>query len=335
MTVALTDERVRRLRLAAQRLTPSSAAVDVREAAGSVLGVQAQDVRAASLALRSRTPSVDRAGVEGSPLVRTWTVRGTAHLVDPEDLPLFDAVTGSRNRARFTTLLDQRGGLEIARGMREDVVAILSETPLDRAALLTKLAARGHPALVGRAVNVLMPWLAVHGVVAGLPDGRYRAAQPSNPPDAEGALATLAARYLAGYAPASARDLAHWSGLPVTLARQALAALGGLDTAGDLSALPGTFDTPVPPAPPALLLAAFDTSMLGHHTREPLVAAQHDRRVLPGGGMLRPVVLIDGVAAGTWGTGGPGRTVTIDWFDGPRGSAELDAERAAVERFLT
>ena len=181
-----------------------------------------------------------------------------------------------------------------------------------------ELGTRGHRELAGRAVNVVMPWAAVHGIALGLPDGRYRVAQPPPTVEADLAHATLAGRYLAG----------------LTVARRALAALGELDRAGDLVALPGTLDADLPPAPTALLLAAFDTALLGYRTRVPLVPAHRDRNVLPGGGMLRPVVLIDGVAAGTWNTGGPGRTVTIDWFDSPHDSAELDAEKAAVERFL-
>ena len=56
--------------------------------------------------------------------------------------------------------------------------------------------------------------------------------------------------------------------------------------------------------------------------------------------MLRPVVMIDGRAAGTWGLGGARRTVTIDWFRRPAEPAgtaepaELRAERLSVERFL-
>ena len=53
--------------------------------------------------------------------------------------------------------------------------------------------------------------------------------------------------------------------------------------------------------------------------------------------MLRPAVLIDGLAAGTWGLGSKQRTVTIDWFRRPAESAELSAalraERASVEGF--
>jgi len=211
-----------------------------------VVGVQAQDPRAAGLALRSRVPGLRRADVDGSGLVRTWTVRGTAHLVDPPDLP----------------------------------------------------------------------WL-----------------QAAVDPDL--ALVTLAQRYLAGYGPAAAADLASWSGLPLSTARRALATLDHTEAAGELLALPGTLDAE-PQAPAALLLAAFDTVMLGYRTREPMVAAGDDRHILPGGGMLRPAVLIDGLAAATWGlsTQGRRRTVAIRWFGRPAESAELHAEQFSVEKFL-
>lgn len=334
----LDDERLRRLRLAAQRLTPSTAADGARAAARAVVGVQAQDVRAAGLALRSRVPGLRRADVDGSGLIRTWTKRGTVHLIDPCDWPWLYAVTGPRNRARFDAEMRKRGDYDAATGMLGDLVAVLRDRPLDRAGLLRELAARGHQGLGQRSVNVLMPWAAAQGLVAGLPDGRYQAAEPPPATDPDLALATLARRYLAGYGPASAADLASWSGLPLGAVRRALDAAGELEAAGgDLLALPGTLDAAPPPAPRALLLAAFDTAMLGYRTRVPLVAAGDDRLVLPGGGMLRPVVLIDGLAAGTWGLGGARRTVTIDWFRRPAEpaeSAELRAERLGVERFL-
>jgi len=336
----LDGERLRRLRLAAQRLTPATAEASPRAAAQAVVGVQAQDVRAAGLALRSRVPGLRRADVDGSGLIRTWTKRGTVHLIDPCDWPWLNAVVGPRNRARFDAEMRKRGDYDAATGMLGDLVAVLGDRPLDRAGLLRELAARGHQGLSQRSVNVLMPWAAAQGLVAGLPDGRYRAAEPPPATDPDLALATLARRYLVGYGPAAAADLASWSGLPLGTARRALAAAGKLEAAGDLLALPGTLDTAPPPAPRALLLAAFDTAMLGYRTRAPLVAAGDDRHVLPGGGMLRPVVMIDGLAAGTWGLGGPRRTVTIDWFRPPAEpagtaeSAELRAERLSVERFL-
>src|SRR5215468_1738161 len=320
---------------AAARLPPRRAAADAAEAARAVVGVQAQDVRAAGLALSSRVPGLRRADVDGSGLVRTWTVRGTVHLIDAGDLPWLDAVLGPRNRERLDAEMRKRGDYEAAAGMLDDLVAVLAEQPLDRAGLLAELDRRGHPALGQRSVNVLMPWAAAQGLVAGLPDGRYRAAGPPPAVDADLALATLARRYLAGYGPAAAADLASWSGLPLGLARQGLAALGPVEADGELLALPGTLDA-APPAPRALLLAAFDTIMLGYRSRAPVVAPEDDRYILPGGGMLRPAVLVDGLAAGTWGLTARGgrRRVAVDWFRPPAGSPGLRTEQLSVETFL-
>jgi hypothetical protein len=72
--------------------------------------------------------------------------------------------------------------------------------------------------------------------------------------------------------------------------------------------------------------------MLGHRTREPFVAAEHDHHVLKGGGMLKPVVLSDGVATGTWSIK-KGRPEPA-WFGRPAPPAALDSETTDIERFL-
>jgi hypothetical protein len=302
----VTAEELRRRRLAAQRLSvPAASALD---AARAVVGVQAQDLRAAGLALRSRVPGLVRADLAG--LVRTWTVRGTLHLIDPADRPWLHAAVPSL--ARFERALEARGGLELARRV---LARLDNAEPRTRAELVP-------PAMPPRAANVLLPWLAAQGRLLGLPDGRWAAADSPPPVDRDEALATLGRRYFAGYASSDPADLAAWSGLPLGMARRALAAAAELPEPAD-----------PPPAPPALLLAAFDTVMLGYRSRAPVVARADDRRVLPGGGMLRPVVLHRGRATGTWGVS-RGR-VAIEWFGRPAPRRALAAEIADVERFLS
>jgi hypothetical protein len=80
------------------------------------------------------------------------------------------------------------------------------------------------------------------------------------------------------------------------------------------------------------MLAAFDTLMLGHRTREPFVAAKHDHHILKGGGMLKPVVLHVGEAAGTWSIKN-GRPQPA-WFGRPAPTAALDSEATDIQRFL-
>jgi hypothetical protein len=327
---------LRRRRLAAQRLAPATAAASPATAAEAVCGVQAQDVWAAALALRARVPGLDRAAVDGAPLLRIWTVRGTAHLIAAADRPWLHAVCAGRNRERFEGLLERRGGLALARALLPAMVDVLAERARDRPALLEELARRGHPRPSGPVTNVLVPWATQRGVVVGRADGHLEVAEPPPAIDPDEALATLARRYLAGYGPATAGDLARWSGLPDGAVRRALAALAPLDRAGDLLALPGALDARPPPAPPARLLPAFDTLMLGYARREPFVPAAHDARVLPGGGMLRPVVLARGVVAGTWRLAGAGRRreLAVDWFGRPAAPRALVAEARDVGRFL-
>jgi Winged helix DNA-binding domain len=299
----VTSDELRRRRLAAQRL--SLPAGSPLEAVRAVVGVQAQDVRAAGLALRARVPGLVVDDLAG--LVRMWTVRGTLHLIDPADRAWLHAAVP--NAARFERALEARGGLELARRV------VVDDAPRTRAELVP-------PGMPPRAVNVLLPWLAAQGRLLGLPDGRWIAADPPPPVDRDEALATLARRYVAGYASTEPADLAAWSGLALGMARRALAAAGALREPAQ-----------PPSAPPALLLAAFDTLMLGYRSRAPVVAPADDRRVLPGGGMLRPVVLHRGRATGTWSA--PRGRVVVEWFGRPAPPRALAAEIADVERFLS
>ena len=317
------DQRLRRARLAAQRLTPSTACASAEEAALAVIGVQAQDLRAAALALRSRVPGLTRSAVRAAPLVRTWTVRGTVHLIAASDRPWLHALLGERNARVFSARFERFGLVAEINAMRADAVEICGEQPRDRASLLRALIERGHRSLEQGPINTFVPWLSSQGLIVADAVGLLHATDPPPAVDHDEALAILGQRYRAGYGPCDATDLAKWSSLPITQARRALDAAG---TRIDADAWP----TADPPS--CLLLAAFDTLMLGHRTREPFVAVEHDHHVLKGGGMLRPVVLANGIASGTWSLirGRPQPT----WFDSPVPAAALAPETADIERFL-
>jgi hypothetical protein len=135
----------------------------------------------------------------------------------------------------------------------------------------------------------------------------------------DAALVTLAERYLAGHAPATADDLAAWSGLPLREARTALAEI----------------EPDVPPAaePPPRLLPSFDPYLLGWTDRSFAVPPPHARRVHPGGGVLRATATVRGVAVGTWSL--RAGQVEIDLFApvSPEDAAALEIEAADVKRF--
>ena len=176
----------------------------------------------------------------------------------------------------------------------------------------------------------------MQGLVVGLPDGRLRAAEPPPRVEPDEALATMARRYLAGYGPASAADLAAWSGLPLGAARRGLDAIGAQHDGGDLRALPGALDRDPPAAPPARLLAAFDTTMLGWRSRGLLLGGRNAARLLPGSGMVRATVLARGLVTGTWRLTGSGRRreIEIEWFGRRAARRHLEAEARDIARFL-
>lgn len=328
-------ESIRRRRLRNQRLAPGAQAAAAAEVARAVLGIQAQDLRAAGLSIRARAPGTTPAALAAADLVRTWTVRGTAHLLAADDLPWIDALTGPRNRRRFDALMRKRSNLETALAIRPAALEILAAGPLSRAALIERLDAAGLPSLGPRSVNVLMPWLAATGEVRGLADGRFVRADPPAPLAEDEALAILGRRYLAGYGPAAVTDLARWSGLPITACRRALAAADAVPAAAGLLAAAG--EPAPPPAPaPVQMLGAFDTALLGWRDRVLLVAPEVEKRVAPGGGIIRAVVLVDGRVAATWKVEGSGRRrgVRFDWFGERPPAAPLEAEVEAVGAWL-
>ncbi len=88
----------------------------------------------------------------------------------------------------------------------------------------------------------------------------------------------------------------------------------------------------------ARLLPAFDTSLLGYRQRDWAVDPRHAKRVNAGGGIIHPVILVNGRAAGTWRTRRQrgALEVILTPFDGlPSASLpELESETAGLGRFL-
>jgi hypothetical protein len=334
MNESSADE-IRRRRLRAQRLATGAKASSVTEAASSVLGIQAQDLRAAGLSIRARVPGATRADLAAADLVRTWTVRGTVHLLAADDLPWLDSLTGPRNMRRLDALMRKRSNLEVAEAIRPAALEILADGPMTRAALIERLDGAGMPSLGPYSINVLMPWLTSTGEVVGLADGSFRRSDPPPSVDEEEALATLGRRYLAGYGPAGPEDLARWSGLPVTACRRALETADTRPVGDGLVALAAEPSPPPGPAP-VQMLGAFDTALLGWRDRSLLVDPAAERRVVPGGGIIRAVVLVRGRAAATWKVEGSGRRrrVRFDWFGERPPVAALAAEVAAVGAWL-
>jgi uncharacterized protein YcaQ len=303
--------------------------------------VQAQDERGFRLAVRARTrgltaADVDRALAEGA-LVVTWLNRGTLHLVRAEDYAWLHALTAPRQLAGIERRLRQEGVESPERGLEAIEEALAGEGPLAREQLRERIDRIGVRT-EGQALILLLALASSRGLIVRGPvvDGEHAYALVGDwlgePPvlDREAALAELARRYLAGHGPATDRDLARWSGLPLRDARAGLSAIAGSLQERDDGLLDLAGREPPPEAgPPTRLLGPFDPVLLGWSSREWLLG-EHDSRVVSGG-IFRAFALADGRAVATWRL--RRGEVELEPFGGLRASA-LDEEATDVTRFL-
>ncbi len=308
--------------------------------------MQAQDPRGARLAIRARTAGghasdVDRALTEERSLVITWANRGTLHLIAAEDEPLLHALTTPQLRTGSDRRLRQEGVSPAAarRGIAAIVKALTAGGPMTRDQLRAVLDEAGVPTAGQALVHVLYRATLDGLIVRGpLVDGDHAFVLVADwlgerpRVDRDRALAELARRYLAGHGPADERDLAKWAQLPL---RDARAGLGAI--APELEHRPDGLvdlrrDDP-PPLPPPRLLGQFDPLLLGWRSREFLLEGA--ARVVTTNGIIRPIALVRGRAAGTWTMRG-GRVVLDLWGEESRATlAALEREAGAVETYLT
>jgi hypothetical protein len=335
-------------RFHAQLLTgePAVSPVAVAE---RLLAVQGQDPRAARLAIRARSAGltaadVDRALTADRSLVITWLNRGTLHLVRSEDYWWLHALTHRPTMRSNSWRVLARAGVfdaEADKGVAVIESALTSGGPLTKFQLRDAIVAAGLPARDNVALHLLAlassRGIAVRGPMIGAQHAyvhvRDWLGSPPRPLETDVALAELARRYLAGHGPASDRDLAKWSGLPLGMARRGMTQIGShiAERPDGLAELAGgSGDGAGLPAP--RLLGGFDPVLHGWVSREPILGDHQD--VVTVNGLFRPFALVDGRAAGTWAW--QAGSVALEPF-GPLPAAvqsALATEARDVQRFL-
>ena len=310
----MTEYELKCRRLHAQHLLSPT---EPLSAAGGLCGLQAQFLRNAVHALRIRSDTAELAG-----LVKTWTLRGTVHLLPERDLPLYLRHCGTAEDVcmsgwyRWRT---ERGGANpperermLARLLTEAVANGIDE----REALRTHLRACGMTA--AEEAHAFDPWgglireLAEIGVLAfqiGMADDthpaeqkRYRLLRPFTPLAEDAAQEEIARRYLLHYGPATLRDAAyflHWTQAEIRKAFERTGAVTA-DCAGRrFYSLPGA--VPVEDIPPVVLLAGFDPLMLGYRKEDnPFLPQEHLRGIFSLAGIVHPAILLKGRVVGRW-----------------------------------
>jgi winged helix DNA-binding protein len=351
---APTDVRLRRARAASQlldhrrRMGPAALVVHL-------VGVQAQVLQAAGLALRARADrltevSVARSRTADRSIVLTWAMRGTLYLVAAEDYGRFAPLLTEPHVARSLRRLRQEGmnsdRADQAIGTIDQMLE--REGPLTRAEIAERLRRRGVPTQ-GQTIAHLV-WLAAakRRLCFGPDrDGQLTVVRvrdwlgASEPVEREDALVDLAVRYLRSHAPATPEDLAAWSGLRTGDAKRAWAAIA--DRLVEVPTAAGTMWSLRPGVRagrriPVRLLPAFDEYLMGWKDRSFAVPADQRQRINAGGGWLHPVAVHDGLVVATWKLERGGRPADLEVR--PFGSTSTAFRTAAaseardVERYL-
>lgn len=258
-------------------------------------------------------------------------MRRTVHLIAGEDagwlLPLFAEPLARQARKRMADFGLDRSGQDRALALLRNAVG--SDGPLTRPELATRLTEAGFEA--SQEIKVHLWVLATcdgelclgpdrGGQTCLVPMREWLGELERRP--REDSLVELARRFVGAYGPVDERDLARWTKLPLRDCRlgiERIAAELVEYTCGDRR-LVGLEQGARRAAkgPVVRLLGAFDNYNMGYEDRGFAVATEHVKQIVPGGGIVRPTITVDGRFAGTWTSKRSGSRlgVTIEPFAG-------------------
>lgn len=320
----------------------------------------------AAIALRSTGSAADVvAAFDSGQLVRAYPMRGTVFAVSAADVQWMSALGGTRSVRGATRTRNELGLSDEFMGMlKEQILETLAVAPggaLSRTELTAELERRGTVLSSGQRYHALFTLIAsgvlVYGPLRGhehlivstenwLPASSTLEARFNG--DELAATAEWLRRYLLGHGPATLRDFAWWTKLPLGQIRRAMSLLpgdGGLeaygvDGAGEpLWGAPGlTVEVNENRAAlaAARLLPPFDELLLGYQDRKAIVSDDHHLRIdTARNGVFKPVVYVNGRLVATWGSEGSGknRRLSVTPFDKPLSKRTMAQLENAFETY--
>lgn len=246
---------------------------------------------------------------ELAPLLKTWTLRGTLHLICERDLPLFL----HENRSRFLRPCDTMEADEALSAERKQFFAALIAREIasgvrERDALREACRAAGmteaEAASAFNAWGGLIRAMCESGTIAHLPQQKkaFRLCPDFMPMPRDEARLELLRRYFTHYGPASLRDAAYFFGVPQREIAPLLELLPLVrETCNgrvyySLGARTDTSDMPE-----CVFLAGFDPLMMGYEkTENPFLPQQALRGIFNRAGIVMPPILLHGRVVGRW-----------------------------------
>jgi hypothetical protein len=276
--------------------------------------VQAQDylnaLWAVGLRMRHAVETVVEQALTDRSIIRTWPLRGTLHFVAAEDARWMLALSKPRIVSKSAKRLKKEAGLDdkvFAKSEKVLIRALEGKKQLSREALYDRLNAAKISTADQRGLHILWRHAQDGLICFGCRDGKQQTfalldewIPLTKKLSHDEAIFKLAHRYFISHGPATLQDFIWWSGLAPDEARAGLESVRAAlreekidnqiywmsrDAPGKIKSS-GTY-----------LLPNYDEFMVGYTDRSASLNTDHKDH---GNGIFKPIILINGKAAGTW-----------------------------------
>jgi hypothetical protein len=296
--------------LLARQLLLERAALPLPEALERVAGIQAQYAPSMYVGVWSRLAGFERgdltAALERRAVVQATLLRSTIHLVSRADYWPFALATRAVRRASWLRATPDAPGAAAMAGAARALRRRLERDDVLRRAEIEQLVGKQRAQGAGLWVDL----------VRAPPSGTWERRRADlyalaedwiGPPEVSVRAATelLVRRYLAGFGPASAKDVASFTGLGLKALEPVLSALEleryRSEDGSELLDVPGApLPDPETPAPPRFL-PTWDATLLVHARRTRLLPEEHRPKLFSTKTPQSfPSFLVDGAVAGKW-----------------------------------
>ncbi len=327
MAIKLSHSQVNSWRLSRNHLDKRTSKAEMARVVSDLCGVQAQVLSGAALSLWARVENITVQDVQDAlwkhrSLVKTWCMRGTLHLLSSTDLSLYVAALKTRQDPNREKILYKQ--YHITRDEQEQVTRAihyaLDGHNLTREELAREIVKRAklRPIVQSHLLSgwgsLLQPAAFQGSLCFGRSQGpNVTFTRPdqwlrkwSQPPSQE-ALKTLLRQFYSTYGPATHQDFAHWWGVRAPEARTLVQLTAdeleevefnnrrSMMRSRDIDQIQS-----IDESHSVRLVPSWDTYVMFYHPRELLVPEAYRARIFRQLEGNAPVLLIDGVAAGTW-----------------------------------
>lgn len=322
--------------------------------------LQAQDYNASLLAIGLRLPKseiVNQQTIEQSifdrKIVRTWPMRGTLHFVSAADVYWMLNLLTSRvirsNTGRYRQLDLNEAEFNKSRKIMEKVLE--GGNQMARNQLFGALEAAGISTSGQRGIHILSHLAQMSVICLGpflnkqptfvlleewIPHGKIL--------EKDYALAELAHRYIKSHGPATVYDFATWAGLLVSEAREGISLNRGLFQQVNVDGQVFWFSEPNSElrlsenSEEIYLLPAFDEMLCGYKDKTAVLSLDNIKSTILRNGIIRPLILVNNRAVGTWKWGKNKEKVILDTLFSKRLNKEqnnaIEAKAKKLESFF-